>query len=343
MRNSSLKFVAVLLLPLVGLSACGDPKPAATAPAAGADKSAAVEAPAAPTRNPCALLTAAEVEVVLGPLASPPFRSNNGAPDANGGICSYETSVFRAIELSVKWSDNGHTFKIWDMAHGGLEPEGALKQLVKTPEGTTLTGAWDDARVMTCCKFAALHGAQLVTINFGSSRVTVEQAAKLADAAVQRLDKPLSVDATAGSKAAQEHADLRPKSRSVCELVTRAEAETMIGAPMSAEPVGNTNACTYKWVQPDGLKQQMKLSVSWRGGFGEMRFAQTAMGDALSFLKSEGLDTAEEKQSGGTLDEDATNIVGVMAVRKDVMLSVETGPFMHDVAHAFVAKAASKL
>jgi len=343
MRNLSLKLVAVTSALIVGLTACGDPKPAATASAAGPDKSATAEASAAPTKNPCTLLTATEVEVVLGPLATPPFRSNGGVPDVNGDVCRYETPAFRAIELSVKWTDGGHTFRIWDMAHG-LVPADIPKGLVQTSEGTKLTGAWDDARVMSCCKFAALHGAQLVTVDVSSSRATVEQAAKLAGAAVQRLDKPLSADATVVSKEAEEHAALRPKARSVCELLTRAEAEAIAGAPMSTEPVGNANACTYKWVQSEGgLNHQMKLSVSWRGGFGEMRFAQSAMGDALSFLKSEGLDAAQEKQSGGALDEDATNIVGVMAVRKDVMLSVETGGFMNDIAHAFVAKAASKL
>ena len=41
-------------------------------------------------------------------------------------------------------------------------------------------------------------------------------------------------------------------------------------------------------------------------------------------------------------DEYSTSIIGVMAVRKDVMLSIESGP-ISDLAAKFIAVAAGKL
>jgi len=343
--KSSMRVAVALLLPLVALAACGDQKPAESnkASEAGSNATTSVAVSATPSKNPCAFLTSAEVEAVLGPLAGPPFRANNGVADPNGGICRYETPAFRAIELHVDWSDGGRTFGIMNMVQGVVN-KGGLKGVFKTQEGTTLTGEWDEARLNSCCEFAALRGEQLVTVNIGASRATVEQAAKLADAALRRLDKPLAIDATAGNKAAQEREALRPKPRPACELLTRAEAEAITGAPLSADPTGSTDSCTYAWAPAgSGLQQQIKLNVQWRGGFSEMRFAQAAMGQALSFMKSQGLDAAQEQHGSAALDEDATNIVGVMAVKKDVMFSAETGPFLADVAHALIVKAASKL
>lgn len=344
MRKSMITVTA--LLALAALSACGEQKPAASSKDA-TDSSAntsAVAATAPETKNPCALLTANEAEAALGPLAGPPFRANeNGTPNPNGDTCRFETAAFRAVDLQVEWNDGGRSFKIMNMV-SGVVSNGGLKGVFKTQEGTTITGEWDEARLNNCCEFLALRGEQLVKIAFGASRATVEQAAKLADAAVQRLDKPLDIDATAGAKEAEAHAALRPKPRPVCELMTRAEVEAVTGATLSADPVGHIDDCTYVFVPAgSGLEQQIKLSVTWRGGFGEMRFAQAAMGQGIAFMKSQGLDTAQEQGNTPSLDEDATNIVGVMAVRKDVMFSAETGPIGSDVAHALIVKAASKL
>ncbi|MCE9522983.1 MAG: hypothetical protein K8S25_11215 [Alphaproteobacteria bacterium] len=338
MYRSSLSLIAALLLPLIALSACGEKKPAE------ADKSSAPASPAvadADAKNPCAYLTAAEVEAVLGPLAGPPYRANHGVANPKGEACRYETAALRAIEVSIDWKDGGQTFGVMNMVQGVVD-KGGLKGVFKTQDGTTLTGEWDEARLNLCCEFAALRGEQLVTVNIGASRATVEQAAKLADAAVRRLDSPLATDTTDGDKAALAREALRPKARPACALLTRAEAEAIIGSPLSADPVGNEDACTYAWAK-GGLEQQIKLNVQWRGGFSEMRFAQAAMGQALSFMKSQGLDAAPEKGKSAALDEDVTNIVGVMAVKKDVLFSSETGPFMADLAHALIVKAASKL
>lgn len=293
--------------------------------------------------SPCELLQVAEVEAVIGPLAGPPFRAANGFPVPTGNSCRYETQALRAIDISVKWKDGGKAFGLMNMAQS-IVSEGGLKHVVTLSDGTELTGEWDEARVFMCCEFDALRGEQLVKVNVSGSRATIEQAAALADSALKRLDQPVSLDEAAGIAAAEARANQRPKPRPVCELLTRAEAESIAGAPLLAEPAGNNNRCTYAWILPaEGYKYQITLSVTWHGGFSEMRMAQAAMGQAFSFLESEGLQLDQDQQASGAFDEEATNLVGVMVVKKDVLLSVETGGVGNDIAQAFIAKAASNL
>jgi hypothetical protein len=293
--------------------------------------------------SPCALLEPAEVEAVIGPLAGPPFRASGGLPDQAGPACRYETPAFRAVELRVEWRDGGETFGIMNMLQG-VVAEGGMKGVLTLSDGTELVGEWDEARVFMCCEFNALRGEQLVVIDISGSRATVEQAATLADAALRRLDQPLAVDEAAAIAAAESREPLRPKPRPACQLLPRVEAEAVIGAPLSGEPAGDGNACTYAWTPPgEGYELQMTLNVTWRGGFSELRLTQAAMGQAFAFLEAEGLNVEQEQASSESLDEVTVNMIGVLAVKSDVMLSIETGGMGSDIARALVAKAASAL
>jgi hypothetical protein len=292
--------------------------------------------------SPCALLEPAEVEAVIGPLAGPPFRASGGLPDPEGGSCRYEAADLRAVELRVEWSDGGQAFGIMNMTQGVIS-EGGLEGVVTLSDGTELTGEWDEARVFMCCEFNALRGEQLVTVDISGSRATVEQAASLADAALRRLEQPLTVDDAAGIAAAEARDAERPARRPACELVPRAEAEVIIGTTLSADPSGDENECIYTFAA-DGFDQELALQVVWRGGFSEMRMTQAAMGQAFAFLESQGLELDEaQAEQDGTFDEESVNMLGVTAVRKDVMFSIETGGYANEVARALIAKAASKL
>lgn len=300
---------------------------------------------ASETGNPCALLTPAEVEAVLGePLAGPPFRASNGLPAADGDVCRYQTAAFRAVDLSVNWSDGGRTFGLMDMV-GGIVADGGLKGAVTLSSGTTVSGSWDAARDFLCCQFNALRGERLVSVDIGASRASLEQAAALTDLAVQRLDQPLGVDDAAGLASALERDKTRPAAGPACALVTRPEAEAIVGAPLSDDPQGDNSSCQYSW-SPVGADytEQLTLNVTWRDGLSEMRQTQAAMGQALSFMNAEGL-AADQAQHGGDglFDEQASSFIGVMAVRKDVLLNIETGGMNNDPASAFIATAASKL
>lgn len=299
----------------------------------------------AAAQDPCGLVTAAEAETVLGePLAGPPFRASNREPDVAGDTCRYEMSGFRAVVLRVEWKNGGRTFGLMNMV-GSVASNGGLKGVVTLSNGTALHGAWDEARLFQCCEFNALRGDQLVVVDVSGSSATVKQAAALADLAVKRLDQPLSIDDTAGRAAAEERAKARPAIVSACDLVPRAEAEAIIGGPLATDPQGDEASCDYAWVAPGtGSQQQMTLSVTWRGGLSEMRTTLAQMGQALKFIASQGLSSDQKQQSGtGPFDEEASSMIGVMGVRKDVLLSIETGGTGNDIASAFIAAAAKEL
>lgn len=294
--------------------------------------------------NPCSLLTAAEVEAVLGEaLAGPPYRANGTEPSATGKSCRYETASFRAITLEVDWSGGGETFGLLNAVSGAAEA-GGLKGVLGLSDGTTVRGAWDEARVFMCCQLHALRGDQHVVIDIGATKATIEQAASLADKAVQRLDQPLQIGSETGIAEAGAHGKTRPQIASACTLVTRAEAEALVGAKLVADPQGAEDGCTYTWIaEGSDYQQAISLSVTWRDGFGEMRRAQAAIGMGLNMLADQGLDLTQDAAPEKKLFDDyAVSIVGVMAVRKDVLLSIESGP-MSDMAAKFIAVAAAKL
>lgn len=52
----------------------------------------------------------------------------------------------------------------------------------------------------------------------------------------------------------------RPVVASACTLVTRAEAEALIGAPVAADPEGSESECTYVWT-PAGTDYQGQINL----------------------------------------------------------------------------------
>lgn len=304
-----------------------------------------IGAQAAGAPSPCGLLTAAEAETALGePLAGPPFRAFNGQPDLQGDTCRFETPSFRSIVLRVEWKNGGQSFALMNLI-GSIVTGSGLKGVVTLSDGTKLRGEWDEARLSQCCEFNALRGDQLVVVDFSGSRASVEQAASLADQAVKRLDEPLNVDDAAALASAQERLKARPAIVPACDLVPRDEAETILGGPLAADPEGDESSCNYVWVASGtDYQQAMTLMVTWRGGLSEMRLTQSQMGQALEFITKEGFSADQSQQSdAGPFDETATSMLGVMGVRKDVLLSVETGGMGNDLATALIAAAAKKL
>ena len=298
---------------------------------------------AASPNNPCSLLTVAEVEAVLGePLGGPPFRVNGYEPSATGAACRYETKAFRAVTVEVDWSHGNDTFRMIDMVSGVADADG-LKGVLKLSDGTELDGAWDKAAMFMCCQFNALHGDQRVMIDISATKLTAKDAGALADKAVQRLDQPLDVADDLGVSEATARDATRPAIASACTLVTRAEAEALVGAPLAADPEGGESGCTYVWT-PAGAdyQEQITLLVTWRGGYAEMRAIQSAIGMGLDMLAEQGLDLKQDTAATNPLFESySTSIIGVMGVRKDVRLSIESGP-MSDMAAQFIAAAAAK-
>jgi hypothetical protein len=295
-------------------------------------------------RDPCSFLKVDEVEAVMGPLAGPPYRASNTAtPRPNGQDCRYESGNHRSIRLTVEWEGGKNFMSMLGGTQAMVESAG-LKQL-KLMNGSTVAGHWDWAALNSCCEFNALRGDQLVTVDVSGSKASIEQAARLADAAIQRLDQPLDISGTAGIKAAQDRAATRPKPRPVCELLTQADAEAIAGKSLSQAPKGNNNSCTYVWPLNAQITDfEIELTVTWQGGFSEMRTTRTAVGNASSML---GVDKVQKPtgadQNSGPWDEFSKSIIGVSAVKNDVMVSIEGGPIRQDIQQAFVEKALTNL
>ena len=292
--------------------------------------------------DPCSFLAPKEIEAVMGSLAGPPFRAAGLAPRANGEDCRYETPDRRSIRVTVMWDGGAQMIGMMGAMQGMLK-KANLKEL-KLFDGTVVAGEWDEARVSQCCEFNALRGDQLVTVDIAASRATLSQASSLADAAVKRLEQPLGIEGNAGIGQAQERAARRPKPRSVCDLVTRADAEAIVGVSLLGQPAGSEDSCSYRWSTRGGLSYVIKLMVQWQGGFGEMRTTNAMIGHASSVVGTDKLfgPTAIVADKG-PWDEFSTSIIGVAAVKNDVMMSVESGPLKQDVARAFIEKAAFNL
>jgi hypothetical protein len=294
---------------------------------------------AADKHDPCSFLKPSEVEGATGPLAGPPYRSSGTAPSQNGRDCRYETPDRRSIRVEVQW-DGGKNFMSMLGSTQAMVESAGLKGL-KLMDGSTVAGHWDQAALNSCCEFNALKGDQLVTVDVSGSKATIEQAASLADAAIQRLDQPLDIKGDTGIKAAQDRAALRPKPRDVCDLLTQADAEAIAGKQLSESPEGNNRSCTYTFpLNAQMTDYDIKLMVVWRGGFSEMRTSRTAVGNASSML---GMNMVQKpagaEQVSGLWDELSNSIIGVAAVKGDVMVSVEGGPIRQDIQQAFVEKA----
>lgn len=376
-----MKYRALLVAAMAfALAACDRPKngtaqlPASGAPTATAVAQASVPPPALDAQDPCRLLEVKEIEAVLGPLAGPPYRtrdaSDDGEPDGNGDACRYDARDMRSLTAAVTWSGGGVALRVvW--LPGAAVPEQVKGQLPKgfLPEGVDIAGEWDEARVIGCCRILALRGDSLVALDYAASRATPEQAARLLNGALPRLDKPLALDGRAGIEPARQRLAARPSRRPACGLVTRAEAEAIFGALRQA-PEGDDKSCLYAVAETakfeTGRKEttdilnmfasgtqanDLRLTVKWRGGFKELRGGVAMMGGIRQIMTKEmnGMVkmTASRQITGGPWDEAWQTNGGFMAVRKDVLVSIETPSLLSgadlDKRRQIVAKALDKL
>jgi hypothetical protein len=324
--------IVLLMMFVTGTVACGEPTPPAQA-------EAPAPAPAAVTRSPCSLLAAEEVAAVIGPLAGPAYRAYGTTPNPAGDRCRFDATDLRSVVITVEWQGGAQTIAMMNTV-SGIVAEGGLAQL-KLIDGTTLAGEWDEARVTGCCEFAALRGDQMVTVNVAGTGASIADAASLANGAIVRLDQPLLVDDGVAVAAALDREGGRPQPRSVCKLVPRSEADALGAAGLLAEPTGDGTSCTYQVpLDRDGSSLDVTLNVQWRDGFRELQMAQSVVGNAAAAI---GLSADAPPGESGPWDAYASSVIGVMAVKRDVLVSVESGPFGQDLATKFIAKAIENL
>ena len=189
----------------------------------------------------------------------------------------------------MTWSGGG---KLQSMAApaGNLAAKTGMKgQLPKgaVPEGVEVAGDWDEASVVGCCQLNASYADSMITMEFSESRASVEQIAGLVNKIIAHIDKPTSVDGRAGTEAARQRAAQRPKKRPVCQLVSQAEVEAIVGALDSA-PTGDESKCEYSVLAAPNsgdTPDHFTASVGWTWGYSEFRMAVAMNGSVTASLE----------------------------------------------------------
>jgi len=264
---------AVLLCAL--LAGCGGkPSPSADrVPAGGTDQPPMAQSDTDEFHHddPCSLLDPKEVEAVFGgPLGTAPYRGSNDNPTADGSDCVYRSANFQSIILSVNFDGGQQAYHVSDFVGNLVKGTGAVndktKKAMVSEDGSEIAGEWDEAKLtpFTCCVFNALRADQMISIDFTGSSATLKQAAGLVDAALKRMDKPLSLDGGANVAAAKAFLSTRPARRDPCSVLSQAEAEAILGK-LIAPPVAQADSCSYE-LPPQGIRQIYELRYRWRGG-----------------------------------------------------------------------------
>lgn len=316
---------------------CGGRAPPADAPAGAAQRPSS-SPPIAKTASdefhyddPCSLLEPHEAEEVLGAaLATPPYRSESGAPKVDGRSCSYVSADFRAFSLEVDFTGGAQAFGMFGFAKNllGSAPDPNVRQAFRLADGTELQGGWDRATLvpMNCCLFAALKGDQLVQIDFTGTDSTLATAAGRVDAALRRLDKPLALDGGANVEAAKAFWKGRPKPVDACSLLPAAEVEALVGR-LRAAPVGHgADGCDYE-LASDGPRRLVALSITWRGGNAKLRsdaHVLRMVGHAMSGHDPGSEPVFDEPAAANGVWERAGRAASAfVAIRRDVLVSVD--------------------
>ncbi len=274
-------FLAGLLLVLGALAGCGHKTSSASKTTAevSSDRPPIAQSDTQEFHHddPCSLLEPSEVEAVFGgPLGTAPYRGSNGNPQVDGSDCIYLSANFQTITLSVDFEGGQQAYHVADfvgnMVKSAAPVTNSAKKAMVSEDGSEITGEWDEAKLtpFNCCIFNALRADQLITIDFTGSGATLKQAAGLVDAAFRRIDKPLSLDGGANVAAARTFLSTRPARKDPCSVLTRAEAEAILGA-LATAPVAKGDTCSYELPASKGVPQMYEVEYRWTGGNYEFR------------------------------------------------------------------------
>ena len=314
--------------------------------------------------DPCGLLAIKDVEAALGaPLAVPPYRTSDaqagrsGAPDADGHSCYYVTADFHNIHVGTVERGGAQALALIRKFSGVVKK--ASGKVVVISKGSTIDGAWDDVELIGCCDLFAVLGEHAVDVNVAGSKATIAEAAALVEAALKRFDKPLPIDGSSAAAAAQALLATRPRTGAACTLVSRAEAEAIVG-PLGAEPIprNNGNGCevhaakgTFLWKIEDAS-----------GGYAAMRGMTTSLskdaGDVTRQAQAEGMNAQSMKVIGNLAsglaltpvdnpawEQGVVSMRGLYVVRKDVRVACATtnSPEQIDICTKLAATVTARL
>ncbi len=353
-------FITIALLCVgCGRQATAQDASAASSTTEDAAVSATASAPDAhDPHDPCGVLDPADVQPALGgPLGVAPYRADaNQTPDATGDYCVYRSKDLHSIVVDVTWRNGQKMMKMLGGITTGMNA--VAKGQVKLPiGGTTLDGDWDVAMFANCCTLMALRDDSMVTINIGGSRATQEQAAKLADAAMKHIDKPLPIDGAASVDAATRLLGGRPQFADACALLSRVDAEAALGPLTSAPAAKENDQCAYSFTNARGHPEQMWIKLIARDGFHEFRQrnnifetidqssaeAGTGMnGQSKAMLAGLTAMNSHHPEPAGPWDDATSSTLEFDLVRHDVFVTIAGGPD-HDHMRALAEKIGAKL
>lgn len=300
------------------LAGCGgDAAPAADADAA--PDAAVAEASDPQPDDPCNLVAQAEMERYLGPLAEPPFRADSREPDPDGTQCFYRAKDGRNVTLDIDREDGELAFRM--LVGVGGQVEEALAGADMSTD--TLEVEWD--RVGRAFgQLIALKGPASVQVDPLGSRLDLAAQADIIRIALARLAAPLPYD---GARAASTRTAPPPNQRDPCTLVTRAEAEALLGKLRAAPHVSDEgDACVFPLaLEFMGTPVDHELGVQWQDGFYTLGQERAALGMATKTMANAmgDIPTLGENKAGAAepWDEQITLMGGiVIVVKQDVLL-----------------------
>ena len=293
-------------------------------------------------KSPCDWISRADAEKAMGEsLTVAPVRARsaeNAIPQTDGDACLYQlksTSAFSEgkVALEVTADDPG-------TIQSGFGSAPLIDSTFKGKEShgdSMVSGRWDYESNLPGGIAMERAGRVVVQVfAFGKS----DQGKALANAVIDRIaDLPFVRDS----------ADLAivPEDPDPCSLVTRAEAEAVIGPltmapfrsrPNSAIAYGNGGSCTYY----TGKHRALVITPTFRGGAARYRMMAGVGNMASSVLGgAKAPDTLD-----GPWDQISTSATGVLVLMKgDKNVDIEFQSSNTDYAHAIkIARvAAAKL
>jgi surface antigen len=137
--------------------------------------------------DPCALLSPAEAEAVLGKLVVPPYRSAGDSPLAlkSGSSCTYLTAGHRAFTIMPHW-DSGKM--LFGMAKGVGGVVGSVAPDDTAAAADTLEGPWQEAAANgSTGQMFFLKNDRMLEVMFVTSSTDRVGALRLARAAMGKL------------------------------------------------------------------------------------------------------------------------------------------------------------
>jgi hypothetical protein len=229
-------------------------------------------------KDPCILVSRADAEKYLGPLAGDPYRvRGDREPAADGSACLYRGASGQSVKIEPTYNGGQMSMKMLGMT-GRLTSQVFVDE---SGQADTLEGDWDDIRI----DFGSVHalkGDVMIEVDAtGSPSTGVVGSAALADIALKRLPHPLAYD---GAAAAAHAPGPLVTPRDPCTLVTAEEAAAILG-PLVGPPKSTKDACSFPIKNPLGPlasgPMEVVLQVQWTGGWQSLAGAKRTIGSVM--------------------------------------------------------------